>query len=354
MAIAYGTQTSLVLFTESTYGTAGTSGIKQPFVSESLKVSQQSLDSNTISSRRERLKPALSNINVSGSIATELATETSMFLLYAALGGYTGSSTGTSPNIIYTHTFKTGSSAHPSFTAEVNFGGSASGSRQYSRFNGCKINNLNLQIPNSGFITASYDVIGQTEVVSSTPLDSAPFIPSGFTPFSSFDASVSYTTTYNGTTGLPAFSTASGVIESASFAVNNALDESMYAIQANGLRSDLPAGFQSVTGQLSVLFDGAAATSLLAAADSTTSVALQFVLSRGTGAGSSGNEKITIVINNCVIEKTSPEVSGPGGVKVALSFKAFVPSATSNAMTITVLSPTVVLADSSGAITIPA
>lgn len=350
MAIAYGTQASLVLFTESTYGTAVTNGIKQPFVSESLKVSQQSLDSNTISSSRERLKPALSNINVSGSIATELATEGSMFLLYAALGGYTGSSTGTSPNIIYTHTFKTGSTNHPSFTAEMNYGDNAPAAAQYSKFTGCKINNMNLQVPNSGFVTVSYDVIGQTADISGTALDSAPFAVSGFTPFSSYHCLIQID------------NISSSNIESLSVSLSNALDESMYTIKADGKRSDLPAGFQTVTGQLSAIFDdstdNASTATLLNKAETNAKVSIKIIFAKTLNPASSdgalGREKITVEIPNALLERTSPEVAGPGGIKVAFSFKAYIANSTENSMTITMLSPTATLANSAGAITIPA
>jgi hypothetical protein len=342
MAIAYGTQTTMVVFTETAYGTPGTSGLKQPFVSESLKVSQQSLDSNTISSSRERLKPALSNINVSGSIATELATETSMFLLYAALGSYTGSGTAAP----YTHTFKTGAADHPSFTAEMNYGANAPTAAQYSKFSGCKVNNLNLQIPNSGFVTVSYDVIGQTADISGTALDATPLEVSGFTPFSSYNCKINIG------------SIESSNVESFSIALSNALDESMYTIKADGKRSDLPAGFQTVTGQLSAIFNNgisnASTGTLLNKAESNTSIALQVVFIRGTGLGTAGNEKITIDIPHALLERTSPEVSGPGGIKVAFSFKAYVNSSAENAMTITVLSPTAALANASGVVTIPA
>jgi hypothetical protein len=346
MAIAYGTQTSLVLFTESTYGTAGTSGIKQPFVSESLKVSQQSLDSNTISSSRERLKPALSNINVSGSIATELATEGSMFLLYAALGSYTGSG-ATAP---YTHTFKTGSTNHPSFTAEMNYGDNAPATAQYSKFTGCKINNMNLQVPNSGFVTVSYDVIGQTADISATALDSAPFNVSGFTPFSSYHCLIQID------------NTSSSNIESLSVSLSNALDESMYTIKADGKRSDLPAGFQTVTGQLSAIFDdsidNASTATLLTKAETNAKVSIKIIFAKTLHSASSdgtlGKEKLTIEIPNALLERTSPEVAGPGGIKVAFSFKAYIADSTENSMVITMLSPTAPLANATGAITIPA
>jgi hypothetical protein len=350
MAIAYGTQTSLVLFTESAtaYGTPGANGIRQPFVSESLKVSQQSLDSNTISASRERLKPALSNINVSGSIATELATEASMFLLYAAVGSYTGSGTAAP----YTHTFKTGATNHPSFTAEMNYGDNAPASAKYSKFVGCKINNMTLQVPNSGFVTINYDVIGQSADISGAALDSAPYVISGFTPFSSYHCTILIDNVQ------------SSNVESLSVSLNNQLDESMYTIKADGKRSDLPAGFQTITGQFSAIFDNAtdnASTgSLLNKAETNTKVNIKIIFAKTrnsvTSDGSAvGKEKVTIEIPNALLERTSPEVSGPGGIKVAFSFKAYIASSTENAMTITVLSPTAIFAtDSSGVITIPA
>jgi hypothetical protein len=352
MAIAYGTQAKLVLYPEdpATYGTIKTidigtpavqhtRGYRQAFVSESLKLSQQSIDSNSIPLQRGRLKPALSNINVSGSITTELAPQSCHFLLYAALGKIERESATTGGVTVYTYTFKTDEKTHPGLSAEVYFGENVPSAYRYLLFRGCKINNMTLQIPNSGFVTANYDLIGKTatrfgitqQTVTSSPTTKSWF-SSRHTPFSSYDSTI--------TIGL----ITTAVIESLSLSLTNALDESVYTLTGDGVRSELPAGIQTVTGQFTALFDNDTADNILSASNpaayiTITPIRLNIKLRRGgtdvADEGKNGEEYLEINLPNVFLERTSPEISGPGGVKIAFSFKAFY-VAGSNTMTITV------------------
>jgi hypothetical protein len=318
MAIVYGTQSRLILIPEKTteYGTPATftsggsevvRGITQPFVSESLKLSQQTLDSNSINAYRGRLKPALANISVSGSISTELSPQTSHFLLYAALGNVKREIVGGG---FYTYTFSTESATQPSFEADVDFGSNAAAAHRWSKFTGCKISNFALQIPTNGFITANYDVIGRTGAstnASSLTLDNPPYKAASFKPFTSSNCSITIGTT------------TAAIVETMSLQLNNSLDESVYTLTADGLRADMPAGLQSVSGQITLLLDAADASALLTIANSSTPApsSLTIVLSH------SADEKITLTLPNVLFEKTSPEIQGPGGVKFSLNYKAF-------------------------------
>jgi hypothetical protein len=318
MAIAYGTQTSLLLYKESSsYGTVDaadrSTSVKQIFVSQSLKIAQQSLDSATINSSRERAKPALSNINVSGSIATELAPENCVTLFAMAVDPQP---TKTGSSAQYTYTFTTGKQL-AAFTAEVDFGANATPAspildNRYHRFSGCKINNMTLQIPNSGFVTVNYDIIGKDVAIADEPYDLAPYIPDEFNPFSAFECTVFY-----GDASAANPTDALNIVESASLTINNMLDESVYSISNKGLRADLPNGFQTVTGQFSLLLDNATAPIILDKINKKADVSLKITLSRTS-------RTITFLMPRAVLEKTSPEISGPGGIKLSLTFKAFV------------------------------
>ncbi len=338
--IVFGNNASLILFNESDYGirhttTTGTgpsavttaNGHKLLFTTENLKISRQSFDSQTISGNRERMKPVRGNINVSGQIAVEFSPENPLLLLYYAIGTWTTTPTAAGSTGPFTHTFTTGSKL-PSFQAEVNFGADAPTGQQYHLFTGLKVNTFSLQVPNNGNITASFDCIGQNALMSDTVLDESP-ATTAFNRFSSFEANIY----------LDGSTQPSGIIESFSINVANELDESIYPIKSDGLRAELPNGFQTVTGQFTSFFQSTTigGTAGLAKAKSGESVTLKLELRRGDGTGSAGNEKVTFEIFNTMLEETSPEVTGPAGVKLQMSFKAYKTTASPNVMTITVL-----------------
>lgn len=319
-AIVYGNNATMTLFNESdvNYGTRSSdNGQKLFFTTESLKATRQSFDSQTISGDRERLKPIRGNINVAGQIAVEFSPENPLLLLYYAIGSWT--TTGSAAP--YTHTFITGLKL-PSFQAEVNFGDSAPTGQKRHIFSGLKVNTFSLQIPNNGNVTATVDCIGRISDMSDTVIDATPST-TAFNRFSSFEATISLD------------GTASSSVESFSLTVANELDESVYPISSDGLRAELPNGFQTVSGQFTAFFQDA---SLLTKAKSGASFSVTLTLSRGTGLGSAGNESVTFTIPTTMLEQTSPEVSGPAGVKLQMSFKAYKDAATvgSNAMTIVI------------------
>jgi len=322
--IVFGNNATLTLFNETTYGTrTNANGQKLFFTTESLKANRQTFDSQTITGDRERMKPVRGNVNVSGQIALEVSPENMLLMLYYAIGTWT--TTGTAAP--YTHTFTTGSKL-PSFQAEVNFGADAPTGQQYHLFTGLKVNTFSLQVPNNGNITASFDCIGQNSLMSDTGIDAHP-ATTAFNRFSSFEANIY----------LDGATTPSGIVESFSINVANELDESIYPIRSDGLRAELPKGFQTVTGQFTAFFQSVTGigTAGLGKAKSGESVTLKLELRRGDGTGSAGNEKVTFDIFNTLLEETSPEVTGPAGVKLQMSFKAYKTTANPNAMTVTVL-----------------
>ena len=336
---AAGSTSALILYKETSYGTASPddqrAGVRQVFVSESIKLSQQTLDSATINSSRERSRPAFGNVTVAGSIATELAPQTCISLLALAVDPSPGAAT------LNTWTFQTGKET-PSFTAEIDFGtamvaGTAGDDpvNRFHRFKGCRISNLNITIPSSGFVTANYDVVGKDGEIGDTGYDPAPYSYSNFTPFTAYDCDLFY-----GTSGSTNPTTLIKIAESASISLTNTLDESIYSIASGGLRADLPVGFQTVTGQISLLLDNTEAPAFLEKINTKTAISLRFRLKRGTANGTEGNEQITLLMPRVLLERTSPEIQGPGGVKFSAAFKAFVDTPdTQSALTITVNTP---------------
>jgi hypothetical protein len=82
-----------------------------------------------------------------------------------------------------------------------------------------------------------------------------------------------------------------------------------------------PEGFVSVRGEMTSIFSSA---TLLNKAINSTESKLQIDLTRGAGTGaSSGNEKLTLLLEELKYEPNFPVVEGPGGLLVRLPFVAY-------------------------------
>lgn len=306
MSNVRGSDVSVQIHTESSYGTATSysNGQQLYIVSENVKISQQSVDSNSITGKRDQAKPGLGNINVNGSINVEVSPENMMSLLNYTLGNW---ATVTESTGSKTHTFKSGGTL-PSFQMEVDFSSNAPSAQRFHLFKGLRVSAFNLQVPTSGYITAGFDVVGQDADLNSTTKDSTPW-KSSFTQFQASEATISI----DADTAVQ--------IETLTLNVSNNLDESVYVIGNKGGRSDLPTGFCAVTGQLTAFFDSS--SSLLTKANARTDAAIVLTLKHNAGTGLVGNEQMKFTIPRALLDKTSPEVSGPAGVKLSLSFKGY-------------------------------
>lgn len=315
MDIVRGTDASVNLFTETSYGnlTDYTHGQKLFIVSENVKTNQQTSDSNTITGLRNRLKPAFGNINVNGSINVEVNPENMMGLLYYALGDW---NTPAAVAGVYTHTFKSGGNGNalPSFQMEVDFGPGSPSDQRFHIFKGLKVSGFNIQIPNSGYVTAGFDIVGQDSTMSGNSADSSGAYSTKLTQYQGFEATVSI----DGSTAA--------MIENMTINGSNDLDESVYVIGTNGKRSELPAGFCTVSGQFSAFFNDN--STLLNAINTKKEVSIIVTLTHNTGpstaaVGTVGKETMKFTITRALLDRTSPEINGPGGVKMSLSFKGY-------------------------------
>lgn len=303
MAQAKGTQTSVLLVEESTFATTpGTPAAQKLYVvSSSLRSAQNRIDSNTLSGSRSRVQPVAGNLDVTGSLEFELHAESMGTILKHAIG--TAASTGANP---YTHTL-TIADLPTSFIIEHDYGSEISGAGRYEYFNGCRVSSLSLNFPSEGFCTASMNIMGAKSTLASASLDGTP-TDSGATPFSSFLATIEE----GG--GAIAY------VTEASMTLDNSLDGGIYAIGGSGQRRSLPEGFVTISGSVTALFESAA---LLNKAINSTESSLKLTLTRGTGAGSAGNELMSFEVQQLLYERTSPGIPGPNGISIQLPFKGY-------------------------------
>jgi len=271
-------------------------GMYLPFLTESLRLSRSFTQSNVIRSSRNPNRPARGNQEVAGDISTELDPWVGRLFKHL-LGSY--ARTGANP---YTHTFKIGS-LPTGLQIEKQF----TDITQYIRYNGCRINSHKATIKAEGPLEGSFNFMGAKETVATLPHDGAP-TDFGHSPFDGFEAVINRG-------GSPL-----GVATEASFDVTNNLDGSIFVIGGAGERYSIPAGKVKVSGKLTALFEDMVLYNLAVANTETT---LQIVLTKGTGAGTAGNEKLTYNFDEVVFRPQAPVIAGDKGIMVELEFEAY-------------------------------
>lgn len=306
MAQARGSQLAVALFDESSYGAdPGSPAGKKIYVKGFTGgATQQLLVPETLTSTRVRSQPERGNIDAAFALPVELSAENHGPLLKHALGSVV--TTGTGP---YVHVITPG--ALPvGAVIERDFGANISGAGRYEKFNGARIASLDIEIPQSGYITGVFNFLGAKSTLGSAPLD-ATLDDSGHTPFSAFSAGA----VLEGGSNI-------ATIKSCKIKLDNDLDADGYTINpaAPGTRGQLPEGFSTVTGEIVAVFDSAA---LLNKAVSGTPSSIQFQFAHGDGSGSAGNELMHFHVANLIFERRSPEVPGPKGVVVTLAFRGY-------------------------------
>jgi hypothetical protein len=298
MAQAQGSKAYIALQKESTFATdPGTPTLLTlPYSSESLGRTV-GLDVNDhITSNRNPGAPVRGNTEVAGSISFNLGVYPAEIFL-AALGSV--STTGSDP---YVHTIKVGTSL-PSFTIEKGF----SDISQYFKYNGCKVNRFSLTATPNGFQKCSLDIMGAKETASGTAFDT----PTSFTDLP-FDGFLINSVTEGG-------GAITGVNE-ITINIDNGLDGDTFVIGGAGVRGAVNEGKAQVSGTIRGIFEN---LTLFNKAVNQTESSLALVYQRGTGAGSAGNEYLSITIPELYYSIRTPAVAGPKGIFYELDFQGF-------------------------------
>lgn len=304
MPQARGSQTAVAIFDETTYATdPGTpDGTKLYIVDSGVRAQQPLLQPNSLTSARARSRAKRGNINVSGGLNVEIGAENIGKILKHTMGANT--TTGVGP---YTHTLTIGS-LPTGMVIEQDFGANISGVGRYEKFNGCRVRNASFNFPQEGFCTAAFDVLGAKRTLGSAALD-ATVTDNGHTPFSSFEGTIQ-----EGGAAI-------AIVTQLQFTLDNDLDDSVYCIGGAGQRRAAPEGFANISGTLTALFEDA---TLINKGINDTASSIKVTLTRGTGAGSAGNESIEFFLQNLVYEQTSPGIPGPRGLMLSLPFQGFI------------------------------
>ena len=206
----------------------------------------------------------------------------------------------------YTHTLKAGGNLL-SYCIEKGF----TDVSKFFKYLGCKCGGFNLSVGASGQVKIGTNWLGASETTGTSSYDSGTPNDAGIATFDNL--------------GIAAAAMKEGgsqiaQILSVDMTLENTLDGDTFVVGGAGTRVAISAGTYKVTGTLKAIFED---TVLYAKAIAGTETSIDITWTRGTGAGTAGNEKIQLVIPELTYSAKSPTISGPKGVMVELGFTGY-------------------------------
>jgi hypothetical protein len=314
-----GATAKIIYDTETIYKTtpAAPDAMLLPFVSESLRLNRNLIESKTLRADRNPQAPVRGNVDIAGDINFELSPQYGRLFKHV-FGGY--AKTGEAAP--YTHTYKIG--ALPAgLCIEKQF--ADLDAAKYFLYNGCKVASFKLAAKTEGTIDCSVSLMGAKETIGAASFD-ATATDLGHTAFDGFEGSVKQG-------GAPL-----GIITAIDLSLDNGLDGNTYVMDGTGQRRSLPEGQAKVSGNITVLFENDTLYAL-AVSHGETSLEAHFTKGMGTGA-TAGNEKLSFFIDEAIFKPQSPVISGPTGLLVELPFEAYYnDAAAAAALRMVLLSP---------------
>lgn len=335
------------------------------FENESLKESINTITSQIIRDSRNPVAPVRGNRDVSGSIKTQLCPNIGT-LLKAAIGSNT--TTGSGP---YTHTIKVGDL--PSLLFEKGF----TDLGKYLLYLGCKVSRMSISAKAEGYQDISFDLMGAYEgqslkydaqsgnftvgetvtggtsgntgyikgdndagtdgfltlINTSGDFQNDEALTDGSTGAATCDGtlgSAAIDSSYDdpGHSPFDGFSIATlqeggsdvAVIQSADINIDNDLDGDTYVIGGGGIRRAVNEGIVKVSGTITALFEDMV---MFNKALRFTETSLKIIWQHGTGAGSSGNESLELLIPELKFARETPVIEGPKGILYRGPFEAY-------------------------------
>lgn len=293
MAQAKGALAQILLDFESKYGAipAAPNGRRMPFISTSLKASQALNDDEIIRATRNPAPPTAGNIDVSGNIVVPVDVRAFGHWLTAMFGN----PVTTGAAVPYTHTW-TISATQPSCVLEKGF----TDINQFFLYNGCKIGKASFSFGGDAAQRATLELMGAKETLGVTSFDTTPT-----------DTVLNYFNSFQLTMKEGAASIA--YIKEATLDLDFGLDGDQFPIGSAGERVDILEGIVNPAGSLTAFFMDSA---LLDKAVNGTETSLEW-------KWASGAHSLTITLPEVILERTSPEIGGRGGVLVNLNYRAY-------------------------------
>lgn len=309
-----GSDAVIAVYDETAYKTVPGSpdGRLLYFTELTANASRENIISNTISADRNRVQPGQGNLDVSITANVEVAPESIGWWLKHLLGVPT-SSGASAP---YTHTYRpttlpVGFIIEQDWTAKI--------ANKVHRYLGCRLTQGSISIPQSGLATFNGSIGGADFAIATAALDATLTDP-GHTAWSASQVVVKIA------------GTQSCLVRDVTFNINNNMDTDRYTL-CGGTRYDMPEGFADVSGEITAIFDTATHT-LIENALARTDTTLEVILTHGTGAGTAGNEQLSIKLDHALIALASPPITSPAGIQMSFTFNAFKSGATDKGLVV--------------------
>lgn len=302
MAQISGSDIAVLLYHESSWGAdPGSPAARKAYlISLGLQAQQNLITSEIISGGRGTRRPGLGNLNVSGALRTEVAPENIGFWLTHLID--TPTTTGSASP--YTHTFVPG--ALPAgFRLEKDY--TSKLANKVERFRGLRIPSATFNFPQEGFVTLDLNLVGKDHAIITAPLDATADDP-GHAGFTGFEGTIKEG------------GTAMGAAVSGTLTIDNSMRTDLFTFGSGGQVHSLPEGRCRISGQFQVVFEDFA---LFDKATSRTETTFEFLLTRGNGLGTAGNESLKLLVDHADITRTSPPLDTESGMLVTLDFQGF-------------------------------
>lgn len=281
-------------------------------------------DATLGSGYRGQPEGAPGQLSVTGTAGVNIGTSIAWWLKHLV-----GNPTTTGSGAPYTHLFAVGDGANALPAAglyERDYSSRITGAGRYVRNQDVRIASAAFALSaTSTFQTASFTMVGASRrTLESSPIDATPEdFGHGAFPLSGVSMSLD-----DGSTEF--------CVESLNINFSNDLDDTLRCLNNGGQLHDLPEGSVIVAGDGVGHFDTAA---VMAKAAARGNLKLVIVMKRGTGAGTAGNEQLTITIPLSKISAPTPAVNGPRGLKQNFSFVAHRPAGAEIGVTFELKSP---------------
>lgn len=280
-----------------------------PFNSSSLGSTTNMTDAETITGRRDAVKPIMGNHDVNGSLTVPLDTNILGLFFTAAFGAPTSTSSSesiTGGASAIQHVFKVGQDM-PSFTIQQGL----KDIDQYDIFSGCKINTISLEIGGDGELTADIDIMGMSHTSANSDTYSTAANPAiGMKRVVALDA-------VEVLLGGQAVGTATN------FSINMdfGLDGDSYFLTKDGYRGTISEGIFTATGTLTCMlpktYGALTASQIFSAIEDGKETSLSVKCKTIEG------RSISFAFPEVLFEEVTPGIEGPRGVSVELNYHAY-------------------------------
>ena len=292
MARAQGARALMALAFETTYGTPPASGFsKMPFASTTLGAEQPLQTSELLGYGRDPQAPIKDAVTADGDVVIPIDAEAFGFWLKAAFS--TPTTTGTEAP--YTHEFRSGNWALPSFSIETGMPEVP----RFAMYAGCMVDSLSWQMGRSGLLTATASIVAQGESVGAVTAVGTPGTIT-LKRFGHFNGAI----TRNGAN--------IGNVVSADLTYANNLDR-IETIRADGKIDGADPSIAALTGNVVVRF---ADQTLVTQAINGEACALEFSYALPTG------ESLMVTAHAVYLPRPRIEIAGPQGVQATFDWQA--------------------------------